>query len=140
MPCNSDHMEPTGRELYSQETAGCLIYVLNSLHREAPAYLSKIVNFGYSDISKINDMTQELCALIQGMSVDEAEAIIWNGRNSSARALANWWQRHEINDKIRIAAEEAERSRILLREKAMSKLTEEELEAIGLEYDFPLLG
>jgi hypothetical protein len=66
------------------------------------------------------------------MSEEQKEQFMYNGRNRDSRRLADWWERHQEWDARRVAEEKTSRRNIMLRGRALNKLTIEEREALGL--------
>lgn len=48
--------------------------------------------------SRTKDCTQALCALIKGMTEEELNKFVYDGRSPTARRLANWWDDHQEKD------------------------------------------
>lgn len=106
MPCRSDYMEPTSREKYVTETAQLLTFVLNRLGLKIPPNVSAAAAANYPGTDLTDHFTRKLCTLIRGMSAEQQETIIYDGRNTLSRRLADWWDRHEAADKARISEEQ----------------------------------
>jgi hypothetical protein len=51
------------------------------------------------------DYTVELCAMLTAMSPEDANRLVYDGRNAMARKLADWWEEHQKADKLRINRE-----------------------------------
>ncbi len=49
-----------------------------------------------------------------------------------ARNLASWWEKHQEWDKRRVKAEDGTRRKIIAKERALKKLTVEDMKALGL--------
>lgn len=75
----------------------------------------------------------DLCGMMQSLTPERRDEIVYDARNPAARALADWWEYHERMDREReeSARESAERNR--LRKEAAAKLTPEERRALGLK-------
>jgi len=63
----------------------------------------------------------------------DMEAIVYDAHSEQARKLAGWWERHQEWDKRRVREEEETRKRVMAKERALRKLSPEEIEALGLE-------
>ena len=157
MPCNCDHMEATQHEVESKTVASLLKHVLAHQSKEIPEAIRKAANNYYGDIKRVHEFTAQLCGLCGVMDNAEAEAIIYNGHDKNSRKLATWWEAHQNFDAIKLAAKkEIERNRLadkeaekleaeraerksksvskkkMLKISALSKLSKEEREALGL--------
>jgi hypothetical protein len=124
MPCNSDYLEPTSRELELKRTAVLYRYALIKLSRPIPEALDTAASSVYGG----GDYTAELCALIQALDHQGRERLVYNGHDGRSRELADWWEAHRKADSKR--ADLAERAQ--LREQALAKLTDAERRALGL--------
>lgn len=109
MPCYSDYMAPTAKEKYCTETAQLLRYVMRALNY-FPVSISEVEKSIEDPYSK-KDYTAILCSIIRQMNTDELNTVVYDGRNSAARALADWWDEHQKVDEEhkKAAAEEIER-------------------------------
>ncbi len=128
MPCNSDHMNPTGRELEYRRVANLLMYVRSQLNRAISGDLIRTAENIYAEL----DFTPELCDELRKLRKrpDLFDKIVYNARDPMSRELATWWEAHFKADEARIQrGEQAEREREL-RASAEAKLTPEELAAI----------
>jgi len=101
MPCNGDYLAPTERETASQQFCWHLCYLLGALKREIPDWARKGADEYYGDPARVNDATVLLCETIRGLTEDEKERLLYDGRNPQARSLADFWERHEAADKRR---------------------------------------
>ena len=133
MPCNSDHMKPQTHERESKLAAELIVYAGSKLHRDVPEWIAIAADHIYGAESKINSLTVMLCELCTRMTEDEKGEIIYNGRDKDARKLANWWEAHQEADRDR-EVDEAEELRIKkVKKKALAKLDDDEIEALGLD-------
>ncbi len=118
MPCNSGYLAATKEESDSRKFCGLLSYVLKSLGRDVPQWAEKAKDEYYGDTRKVNDAVVLLCATIRQMTPDELGRIVYDGRNKTARALADFWDRHEETDERRAKKEEAEATKAKLSDEA----------------------
>ena len=109
MPCNSDYMNPTHKEAQLQQTAKLLAFLLQQCNLP----VTKEVKDAAADAYCRWDFTAELCARIHALSSGRLNAVVYNGRNSMSRQLADWWEKHQAADAERLA-EEARRNRVPL--------------------------
>lgn len=128
MPCNSDYMNPTGRELEFRRVANLLMYVRSQLNRGISGDLIRTSENAYADL----DFTAELCEEMSKLKKhpDLFDKIVYNARDFMSRELATWWEMHQKADAERMQREEAQAKDKALRESAEAKLTSEELAAI----------
>ena len=128
MPCRSDYMEPTNKELLLRETARLLIYVRVYTGVRISSKLATAAQAVYCK----EDYVAELCSAIRALTQEEMDRIVYDGRNPEARKLADWWDKHQEADRKRQEEEECEQKRKDLRNAGLAKLTPEEIEALGL--------
>lgn len=129
MPCNSDYLEPTRREAELQRTAKLLVYVAEWLG-QAPA--DWIVSEASNVYARDERLVPMLCAEIQELTLNQLDAIMYNGRKAKARDLADWWEKHQEADRQRESKEARDRERDALRQSALAKLTPAEREALQI--------
>jgi hypothetical protein len=80
----------------------------------------------------INTLAAWVCLTCESMTEEQKSAVIYDGSNSKARALADWWDQHQKDDKIRLEHERANAEREIVKRQAMAKLTTEEKASLGL--------
>lgn len=129
MPCRDDWPSPSGAQVRSQRAAGLLIFLYEKLGKPVTESLKRDANDCYCN----TDYVRVLCALLKSMGEEERDAFIYVARDKRARALADWWEEHLEADRARVAEEEAENRRRELEQSARSKLTPEELRALGIK-------
>lgn len=104
MPCRSDYMEPNARERYSVETAQLIEYILKAQHLSVSQWIRDIARSEYGDHNRNDQLTSILCyhlKNIERFEPSEANRIIYDGRNATARRLADWWEKHKKVDRDR---------------------------------------
>lgn len=126
MPCDSSYLEPTHRERQLQQTAQLLVYVHGKLTLRSSADLLAAAANQYCR----EDYVPELCAILNSLSPEELESIVYNARSKESRTLADWWERHQEADRKREAAERRDAERAALRASALAKLTPAERKAL----------
>ena len=126
MPCRSDYMEPTHKEIELQRAARLLQWVYIKL--EVP--LSEKLNKAADDKWCKDDFVPELCRTIRGLNETQLNEIVYNARDYTSRNLADWWEEHEAADRAREERERKEAEEKALAERAMQKITKEELAAL----------
>ena len=107
MGCNAEHMAPTVFERQAQEAAQLYMYVLESLGKDVPLGVKQDASYRYG---RPNEKTiVALCSEVRGMTDDQLNRIVYDGRKSEARRLATWWEEHQAEDarRERIEAKEA---------------------------------
>lgn len=107
MPCVSDYMEPTAKEIESREVAKHLVYVNSKLSTVdlVDLTVTRAARDQYGDPSQLHSLTNKLCKAIRNMSEAELDHVVYNARDPESRKLADWWERHEAFDKSPEAAE-----------------------------------
>ena len=126
MPCRSDYMEPTHKEIQLQRTAKLLRFVNVKLDLPVSKKLNEAANSSYCS----DDFVPELCKTIRGLNEEQLNDIVYNARDKISRSLADWWEEHEAADRAREAKERKEAEEKALAERAMQKITKEELAAL----------
>jgi hypothetical protein len=113
MPC-SDGVPPSCGE--SHDTAKLIQYVAEQMGFELPVWIIDAARSAYGDHMRNGDLTEILCGTIRGMTPEQENRIVYNGRDPMSRRLADWWERHEEIDRQRLVAEAArvERGRAIL--------------------------
>ena len=129
MPCNSDYMEPTRKELQLRETAQLLMYVYQ--HAQFNSGVGKVdakLKDASKDIYCKADYVPQLCEAIHVLTTAQMNEIVYNGRDPMSRKLADWWERHLEADRSR----EAREAREAFRQATLAKLTPEERGVLGV--------
>lgn len=97
-------------------------YVNGKVLQEAPAKLSDSAISKACGREGLDNLTRWLCSACRSMSEAQKASIIYDGRNSQARALADWWEEHQEHDRLR---EEQERYESIQPSGFHAKLIEE---------------
>lgn len=130
MPCNSDYLAPCSRECELRRAAWLLLFVKGHLGEDAPKWLSKAADDLYCSDDRA---VLELCEKLKSLTPDQMEKIVYNGRDRTSRDLADWWDGHEAADVARKNQEKANLEMAQLHRSVRSKLTPDELRAVGLQ-------
>ncbi len=111
MPCRSDYLEVTEREEESRRLAGHLCYLLSALGQEAniTKEMKAAKDEYYGNLSQVDNWTAILCHTITNMTDAEKDIHIYDGKKAEARAIADWWDRHQKWDQKRKAQEQKEK-------------------------------
>lgn len=127
MPCNSDYLKQTDFEAAMQEAARHCVYVCAKLQVPCPTKFKRQAEEFYAD-----DVGQVefLCEVIRKMTVKQMNDIVYNGRDRDSRRLADWWDEHLAADKAREEEEAQEKRRQEIYEKALIKLSDEEIDVL----------
>lgn len=128
MPCVSDYLEPNQRERALQKTAQLYAWSLQQLKQPVPAPLQEAADNQYCRA----DYVPHLCELLKGLKPKQREELVYDARSKEARALADWWEKHQAADKERAKKEAQETRRKNLAQKALAKLTPAEKRALRL--------
>jgi hypothetical protein len=148
MPCNSDYMNPTGKEQAISRTAKLLVYALTALGTKVPADIQRRADniYGADNAVYNSDRSQSekgprrsddavvalLCKTVAGMTDEQREAIVYNAHDATSRDLAAWVEEHERADRERIERENADKARKAALRSAKAKLTPDEQRAVGM--------
>lgn len=141
MPCNTDYMKPTTRERQRKEAARLLLYVLESLDvSPVSSELIHSANDVYGGSNKI-DWVAQLCDQIHAMTDDQVNKIVYNGRDPMSRRLADWWDEHQEQDRIRREAEAQKRKMLEFDDMSREDLVNEILKIrdIAVEKGLPIV-
>lgn len=133
MPCRCDYMDPNQYELQSIRTANLLKYTLEHLKKAVPDYVEAATISTYGNAQKLNDMVVMLCAELSALDSKKLDKLVYNSKDKTARALADWWGEHQEADKKRIEKEKKEAATQKLKKQAFAKLSAEEKKALGLK-------
>ena len=133
MPCQSDYLEPSGRELESERVCELIIYLQNKMKKNTPEWIEKAAKDYYGNVARLDEATKILCEHCRMLTEPEVEEYIYDSHNKTARKLAGWWERHQEWDERRVNEEDEVRRKIILKERALKKLTKEEMEALFSE-------
>lgn len=128
MPCNSDYMNPTGKEKALQQTAQLLRYAYDVLGK----YVSASLYHDADDVYCAVDHVPSLCKLLTECTEADRDKLLKADNTMSAR-LNLWWLEHQKADKARELAEQVKRTNERLRKQALSKLTAAERAALGID-------
>ena len=108
MPCQSDYLAANDIEVEGREVCKLLMYVSSKLIMPMPEWVEKGSKEYYgpggmnSDRTYADKAVAMLCSICRDIekSKELADDIIYNGRDRRARALAGWWQAHQLKDKF----------------------------------------
>lgn len=131
MGCNSSYMDPTAEESNSKKMAILVCHVYDILNMDIPEPIRHASNHVYGNTLLIDQLVVMLCEVCTRMTDDQKDSIIYNGRDATSRDLASWWDRHKAADEARILLEKEAIETQRLRDSAISKLTAEEIKALG---------
>ncbi len=129
MGCNGDYLNQTNREKQLQQTAKFLVFVAKKLNNEPNKLWVKTANDYYAAVN----LVPELCSLLNEMNNEQINAIVYNAKDKTSRALADWYEEHKAADEKRIAAENEKLKKEKLIKSAKAKLTPAERKAVGLK-------
>ncbi len=133
MPCNGEYLEPTEPERQRRMAAEMLLWLLEQLGMPQPKW---VVDESNNIYARDRRLIPQLCKLIGMMVIDKPvrfQELIYNARDRMSRRLADFWDDHQEMDAERIRREKEEKDLRACREAALCKLTDEEIEALGLK-------
>lgn len=128
MPCNSDYLQSTDKELQLQRTAKLLVYVYKNIDVKIPKWVGVASREVYCREERTVPL---LCAAVTALlKVDKDHPVVYDAKSKEARDLADWWDAHLEADKQRVAAERRKKrsdsSMAKLLKKPMASLTKDE--------------
>ena len=132
MPCQSDYLAPSGQELESKRVCSHIVYLYKKIGKDIPSWITEASLEYYGNLNRIDEATKLLCECLRSLLEEEIEKFVYDAHSPEARKLAGWWERHQEWDKRRVQEEKETRKRIILKERALKKLSNEEMEALGL--------
>lgn len=135
MPCQSDYLAASGQELESKRVAQQIIYLFTQMKKQIPQWIKEAAGSYYGNVNRLDEATKMLCEALRSLTEQEMEEYVYDAHNEKARQLASWWERHQEWDKRRVKEEEETRQKIVLKERALRKLTVDEIKALGLDVE-----
>jgi len=132
MGCRNDYTPPNRQQAYSKLTCECIVYALTKLERKIPTWIAQAAKAEYGNADRCEEATIKLCDLLKGLPLDTFNDIVYD-RTKEARALANWWDEHQEEDRKREEREAEKKRQRQLVKSAKAMLTDEEWKAV-LEY------
>lgn len=140
MPCQSDYMQASGAELESRRVCKLLVYLLKCIDKNVPGWITDAWKNYYGNANRLDEATRLLCEHCRGLTEKEREKFIYDAHDKNARKLADWWERHQEWDRRRVSEEKEARKMVTTRERALRKLTIDEMKALGLVDENAKLG
>lgn len=128
MPCNSDYLNQTPFEAKMQLTSKLCTYLAYSLRIDLPQEILREDTYYAKDVGQV----EWLCNILTNLTPEQMNQYVYDGRNSTARQRATWWDEHQEADRQRELQEKLDQENSELREQAKKKLTEEEIKALGI--------
>ena len=132
MPCQSDYMNASGEELESKRVCEHILYLIKRMDNSVPKWISDAASDYYGNVNRLDEATKILCETCRSLSKEESEKYLYDAHHKDARRLADWFERHQEWDERRVAEEAATRKKVVARDRALKKLSVEEIEALGL--------
>jgi hypothetical protein len=141
MACNGEYLVANEVERESKRVANLIIYVAVAAQLDAKYFFHKEMDMNqvrkstgyYGNAAAIDPLVRILCDIVGGFDEEQMTRIVYDGRLGHARDLAAWWQRHQAADVMRVREEEAAKKKAKVREAALSKLSDEEKDALGID-------
>lgn len=150
MPCDGSYLNPTDNERNSNEVCKHIIYLLGCIETEAgkkcklPQAFTDASNLDgatyqrikaaarnpYGNIRELDEHVAILCSILSNMPEKLLDKYVYNGRVEKARALADWWEKHQKADKARTNAAKKKAAQKVLAKKVIDKLTTDEVAAL----------
>ena len=132
MPCESDYLKASGAEQESQRVCKLLRYLYGLIDKKVPEWVDEAADDYYGNQNRLDEATKMLCECLRSLKKKEIEKYVYDAHSENSRKLASWWERHQEWDARRVGEEKETRRNIILKERALRKLTNEEIEALGL--------
>jgi hypothetical protein len=125
-------MQPSGQELESRRVCESLAFVLTQTGQEVPEWITIAAADYYGNVRRLDEATAMLCNECRCLQGTDRERILYDAHSKDSRRLADWFERHQEWDKRRVAEETESRRKIMLKDRAIQKLSVEERDALGL--------
>jgi hypothetical protein len=125
-------MQPTQREMESKLVARLLIFVRGYFDLPISGNLEHASLSDYGDESRLDRMTDELCSLMKRLAPDDIKTLTL--KPDIGGELNIWWARHQKADKEREEQEANDEKKQKLIKQALSKLSSEEIMALGIHH------
>ncbi len=123
MPCQSDHMEANSIEIRLSKVY-CLLSEIGGKPIDKSHWQGyHPMAYGKATGTMLDNATQSLCAILKN-DVDP---------KTFSLELQVWWRDHQLADLRREELAKVERAQEKIRVRAISKLTDEELAALGVK-------
>lgn len=110
MPCNSDYMGETRLEYNLKHTAQLYMYLMFATNRGVDPDIAWAAkgNKPLIQDSKghLDHITALLCEELKQLSPEDSERVVYDGHSKHARALADWWEKHQEADEERAKSEQ----------------------------------
>ncbi len=132
MPCQSDYMNASGEELESIRVCKLLCYLKKCTGIKIKKWVRKASLDYYGNTERLDEATKLLCYHLRQLTEKEIEKYIYNAHSKEARKLASWWERHQEWDARRVKEDDETRKNIIAKQRALRKLTTEDMKALGL--------
>lgn len=126
------YLEASGQELESRRVCGLLVYLYEKVDKKVPEWVKNGADDYYGNLNRLDEATKMLCEACRSLTEEETEKYIYDAHDKTARKLANWFERHQEWDERRVKEEEESRRKIMLKDRALKKLTLSERQALGL--------
>lgn len=120
MPCNSDYLESSGKEIELSRVA-CLLDELNGKDKIDPSHWSGYHPLVYNKIVDRNALVSELCSRLQDVDISQCSL-----------EMQIWWRDHQEADRKRLETELEEAKEKSERDAALAKLTPYERKLLGV--------
>lgn len=96
MPCNTEHMEPTARERHQREAAQHLVFIHGKINQPVPARIAAAASDIYG--GQTDEWVKFLCTMLKEMNDEQLDRIVYDAKDKSSRALADWYEEHAKED------------------------------------------
>lgn len=97
MPCADESRYFPAAWSHSQHTSELLLIFWSKMGVEPMADVVKWSKTSTEDHCDV--VVPMLCRLIKGLSEEELDKVVYNGRDKDCRKLAEWWDNHKEWDK-----------------------------------------
>jgi hypothetical protein len=101
MPCSGEHLIPSERERYWNETCMVAVWVFGKLGMQVPDGVARGAEHIYGPRE---DPVPILCAALRGLTLIQRDALLYGTpKDPMCRRAADWWEHHEAEDRKREA-------------------------------------
>jgi len=107
-------MEATSDETESRRLANLVMYLNDSLDITTSEDIKEAARSYYGNAEILDSLTAYTCGKIKRMDEETLNRVVYDGRNPTARQLADWYEQHEAIDRRRLREEKKREEKVKL--------------------------
>lgn len=102
MPCRNDYIPTDGRSDEADRVERMIRWLYPKIDRTTDPERRRVL---CPDADRLDHLTADLCEALRGMSDDQLDRWVYDGRRAISRELAGWWEEHQDEDSRRVRDE-----------------------------------